>query len=77
MIQILKVTMRKILLSKFDSSDEDEYDDSSDNDKDSDMPNIKDISKNQSELLSVLGTEKTRVSGRKISVPKYFHDFYV
>ena len=66
-----------VILSKFDSSDEDQYDDSSDNDKDSDMPNIKDISKNQSELLSVLGTEKTRVSGRKINVPKHFHDFYV
>ena len=65
-----------VILSKFGSSDEDKYD-SSDNDKDSDMPNIKDISKNQSELLSVLGTEKTRVSGRKINVPKHFHDFYV
>ena len=55
-----------VILSTFDSSDEYKWNDSSDNDTDSDMPNIKPISKNQSELLSVLGTEKTRVSGRKL-----------
>ena len=54
-----------VILLKFDSSDEDEYDDSSDNDTDSDMPNIKDISKNQSELLSVLGTEKNKSFRKK------------
>ena len=48
-----------------------------DNDKDSDMPNIKDVSKNQSELSSVLGTEKARVLGRKTNVSKHFHDFYI
>ena len=54
-----------VILSKFDSSDEEEYDDSSNNDKNSDMPNIKDISKNQSELLSVLGTEKQEFQEEK------------
>ena len=63
-----------LIYSKYDSSDESEEDSEaeSDNDEIVDHPSTK-----EHELVSVLGTETMRTSGRRVGTPRHLKDYYV
>ena len=63
-----------LIYSKYDSSDEIEEDSEAESDNEDvvDHPSTK-----EHELVSVLGTETMRTSGRRVRTPKHLKDYYV